>query len=113
MLYGSGDQNKLEYAKVLTAALTYLIVQQRDSVGLNIFDEEWRAVFPPSTQTGHVLTILQALESLEPADKTSMGPLIHDIAQRTNRRGLVFLISDCFDDVDALLSGLQHLRFQG
>src|SRR5438309_3704274 len=55
MLYGSGDQNKLEYAKVLTAALTYLIVQQRDSVGLNIFDEEWRAVFPPSTQTGHVL----------------------------------------------------------
>src|SRR6188472_732541 len=29
MLYGSGDQNKLEYAKVLTATLTYLVVNQR------------------------------------------------------------------------------------
>jgi hypothetical protein len=26
---------------------------------------------------------------------------------------LVFLISDCLDDVESLLSGLQHLRFQG
>src|SRR5256885_12325296 len=38
MLYGAGAKNKLEYAKLLTAVLTYLIVNQRDSVGLNIFD---------------------------------------------------------------------------
>ena len=113
MLYGDGAQNKLEYAKVLTAALAYLIVNQRDSVGLNIFDQTWRNVLPPSSQTSHILTILHTLESLEPQDKTSMGPLIHDIAQRVTRRGLVFVISDCFDDVGALLSGLQHLRFQG
>jgi uncharacterized protein (DUF58 family) len=113
MLYGKGDQRKLEFAKVLTAALAYLIITQRDSMGLNIFDESWRAVFPPSSQTGHVLTILHALEQLEPRDKTSIGPLLHDIANQITRRGLVFVISDCFDDVPALMSGLQHLRFQG
>src|SRR4051812_43808547 len=113
MLYGDRDTNKLEYAKVLTAALAYLIINQRDSMGLNVFDDKWRAVFPPSSQTGHVLTILNALEGLEPRDKTSMAPLIHEIANQITRRGLVFVISDCFDDVPALMSALQHLRFNG
>src|SRR6516165_12141218 len=42
MLYGNGVTNKLEYAKVLTAALSYVIVHQRDSVSLNVFDAAWR-----------------------------------------------------------------------
>ena len=42
-----------------------------------------------------------------------MAPLLHDLANQVRRRGLVFLISDCFDDVGQLLDGLQHLRFGG
>src|ERR1700676_1988132 len=38
MLYGDGPVNKLEYAKTLTAALAYLIIHQRDSAALNVFD---------------------------------------------------------------------------
>jgi hypothetical protein len=62
---------------------------------------------------GHVQKILETLESVEPRDKNEMGPLLHDIASHVKRRGLFFLISDCFDDVDSLLGGLQHLRFGG
>ncbi|MCI0639071.1 MAG: DUF58 domain-containing protein [Gemmataceae bacterium] len=113
MLYGSGDTNKLEYAKLLAAALAYLVVHQRDSVSLNVFDADWRERLPASGQPGHVQTILHTLESVEPRDKTAIAPLLHDLAQQVRRRGLVFLISDCFDDVPALLDGLQHLRFQG
>src|SRR5436309_16090027 len=36
MLYGDGAANKLEYAKTLTAALSYLIIHQRDSVALDV-----------------------------------------------------------------------------
>ena len=113
MLYGEGDFNKLEYGKLLAAALTYLIVHQRDSVSLNVFDAGWRQRLPASGQPGHVQTVLHTLESVEPRDKTAIGPLLHDLAQQVRRRGLVFLISDCFDEVDALLDGLQHLRFAG
>ncbi len=42
MLYGEGDTNKLEYAKLLAAALAYLIIHQRDSVSLDVFDAGWR-----------------------------------------------------------------------
>ena len=113
MLYGEGATNKLEYAKLLTAALTYLVIHQRDSVSLNVFDAGWRTRLPASGQPGHVQTILHTLESVDPAEKTAIGPLLHDLAKQVRRRGLVFLISDCFDDVDQLLDGLRHLRFAG
>ncbi|MCI0684946.1 MAG: DUF58 domain-containing protein [Gemmataceae bacterium] len=113
MLYGDGATNKLEYAKVLAAVLAYLIVHQRDSVSLNVFDAGWRDRLPASGQVGHVQTILHTLESVEPREKTSIAPLLHDLASQVRRRGLVFLISDCFDDVESILVGLQHLRFQG
>src|SRR5213082_1888276 len=42
MLYGAGRTNKLEYAKLLTAAISFLVIHQRDSVSLNVFDSDWR-----------------------------------------------------------------------
>ncbi len=113
MLYGEGDQNKLEYAKLLAASLAYLIIHQRDSASLSVFDVGWRRQLPASGQPGHMQTILQTLESTEPVEKTAIGPLLHDLAQLVRRRGLVFLISDCFDEPASLLDGLRHLRFEG
>lgn len=113
MLYGDGSTNKLEVAKLLAAALTFLIVHQRDSVSLNVFDSGWRTRLPASGQPGHVQTVLHTLESVRPQEKTAIAPLLHDLAQQIRRRGLVFLISDCFDDVATLLDGLRHLRFAG
>jgi uncharacterized protein (DUF58 family) len=113
MLYGKGDANKLEFAKTLTAALSFIIIHQRDSVALDVFDSDWRDRLPASGQMGHVQKILETLESVRPKDKNAMGPLLHDIANQVRRRGLFFLISDCFDDVESILGGLQHLRFGG
>jgi uncharacterized protein (DUF58 family) len=113
MQYGDGEANKLEYAKLLAATLSYLIIRQRDSVSLAVFDSTWRAQLPVSSQTGHINTIVHTLEATEPAEKTSIGPLLQQVAERVRRRGLVFIISDVFDDVDAFLKGMQHLRFQG
>jgi uncharacterized protein (DUF58 family) len=113
MLYGEGDTNKLEYAKLLTATLSYLIIHQRDSASLAVFDSQWRSRLPASSQPGHVITILNTLQITKPEEKTAMGPLLHQLAQQVRRRGVVFVISDCFDDVESLLGGLQHLRFEG
>jgi len=113
MLYGEGAQNKLEVAKVIAAALGYLIIGQRDSAGLYIFDSRWRNQLPVGSQPGHVQQILRALESTQPEEKTAIGPLLHSLAEKARRRGLVFLISDCLDEVAPLLEGLRHLRFMG
>ncbi|HEY2910498.1 MAG TPA: DUF58 domain-containing protein [Gemmataceae bacterium] len=113
MRYGSGDTNKLEYAKLIAASLSYLIVRQRDSVALRTFNDAWAAELPPSSQLGHINTITHTLEETQPRQKTRIGPLLDEVADRITRRGLVFLISDCFDKVESTLAGLRHLRFRG
>ncbi len=113
MRYGNGSSNKLAYAKLLAASLAYLVVRQRDSAALRIFDSQWRIQLPASSQMGHVRTICRELEALQPADKTGVGPLFEGFAESVSQRGLVFLITDAFDDTNALLKGLQHIRFRG
>jgi uncharacterized protein (DUF58 family) len=113
MRYGSGATNKLEYAKLLAASLTYMIIRQRDSVGLRIFNTEIFAELPNSSQMGHINVITHTLEELQPRDKTTIGPLLDEVADRISRRGIVVLISDCLEDIEPTLAGLRHLRFRG
>ena len=102
--------SKLEYAQCAAAALAYLILHQQDSAGLVTFDREVRTVLRPSGNPSHMQQILQALDDVRPAEKTAMGPIFHDLAERFKRRGIVIILSDLFDDVTALLAGLKHFR---
>jgi len=113
MRYGEGLQNKHEYAKLLAASLTYVIVKQRDAVSLRLFDSDWRAELPGSSQMRHVNVVCKTLEEAKPADKTGTGALLEQLAERVSRRGIVFVITDGFDDVEPMLKGLRHLRFRG
>jgi len=113
MRYGEGEQNKLEYAKLLAASLAYTVVKQRDSIGLRIFDDRLRVELPPSGNMAHINAICKTLEDAGAADKTSMGPLLERFVEQIGRRGLVFLISDGFDDPQSILNGLRQLRFRG
>lgn len=113
MRYGAGETNKLEYAKLLAASLSYLIIRQRDSVGLRVFNTGWAAELPQSSQLGHINTICHTLEATRAGEKTSIGPLLDQVADRVGRRGIIILISDCFDEVEPTLKGLRHLRFRG
>ncbi len=113
MNYGEEAKNKLAYAKLLAATLSYVIINQGDACSLDLFDSGWRQRIPPSSQPAQIRTILHALEMVEPAAKTSIAPLLDELAEATRRRSLFFLISDCFDEPASLLKALQHLRFRG
>lgn len=113
MEYGEGDSNKLQVGKLLAATLAYIVIHQRDTAALGVFDDGWRARLPASSQPGHINTILSTLEDIQPREKGNIGPLLSELAQQLRRRSLIFLISDCFDDVQGMLQGLGHLRFGG
>src|SRR3954468_12498699 len=82
MNYGEGASNKLAFAKLLAATLAYVVVHQRDTAALNIFDNGWRGRVPASSQPGQVMTILRTLEEIDPRDKGAIGPLLSDLAQQ-------------------------------
>ena len=113
MTYGSGKVSKLEYAKFLAASLAYLVLKQRDSVGLSVFDSEVRAYLPPRSTMGILLRMDQLLRDAKPAPKTAIAKQLHDVALMMKRRSFVVVLSDFLSDVDDVLAGLDHLRFDG
>ena len=113
MRYSSGGITKLQYGSYLAAALSYLLLKQRDAVGLMTFDSKIRNYLPPRSIQGYLNRILTELEHLEPGGETAIGDTLHMMAERLKRRGLVILISDLFDDEEAILSGLKHFRHGG
>ncbi len=113
MNYASGKVSKLEYAKYLAASLAYMVLRQRDSVGLSIFDSEVRAYLPPRSSMGIIMEIDRLLRDIKPTPRTSIAKQLHDITLMIKRRSLVVLVSDLFSDVDDILAGLDHLRFNG
>ena len=113
MKYGSGKVSKLEYAKYLGAALSYVVLKQRDSVGLSIFDSEVRAYLPPRSSMNIIVQIDRLLREVKPVPRTTIAKQLHDIALMMKRKSFVVVISDFFADVDDIMSGLDHLRFDG
>jgi len=113
MRFGSGAISKLEYAKFMAASLAYMIVEQRDSVGLATFDSELRRYLPPRSAMGVVSTIDEALGQTVAEPRTDIAALLHEFAGRIPRRGFVILLSDLFDHVEDFIKGLDHLRFKG
>ncbi len=113
MTYRSGTVSKLEYAKFLSAALAYLVLKQRDSIGLSVFDAEVRAYLPPKSSRSIILEIDRLLRDIKPSPKTSLAKQLHDVAMMMRRRSVVVVISDLLSDVEDILAGLEHLRHDG
>jgi len=102
--------SKLEYAQCIAASLSYLILQQQDSVGLVTFDKEVRALVRASSNPSHLKQLLHVMADSVPERKTSTGPIFHDLAERLKKRGIVLILSDLFDNVPAMMTGLKHFR---
>ncbi len=114
MGYGSGEITKLQYASYLTGALAYLMHRQRDSFGLIAFDDSISALLPASARSGHLRTVLLALERLRDRRRApNVAKPLHDLAAAVRKRGMVVLVSDLLDDPANVLDGLKHFRYRG
>src|SRR5262249_30077451 len=110
MGYQGKHPAKFEYARYVAASLAYLMLHQRDAVGLTLHDTKVREVIRPRANSKHLLQLLTALERAKPGDETALAPIWHSVALQLRRRSLVVVLSDCFDQVQAILRALQHFR---
>jgi len=110
MNYRSGALSKLDYGAIIAASLSSLLLQQRDSVGLALFSDGVRSFMPASSTPSHLRLVLTQLEHVETAPRTGISHTFHDLAERIRRRSLIIVLSDLFDDPQAVVRGLQHFR---
>jgi uncharacterized protein (DUF58 family) len=111
MGFGTRGVTKLEYGKMLAGCLTYLVHRQRDRVGMVAFDSDIVAHVPPSAK--HMDVVLHALDRLQPSAPGSLRVPLHKMAEHFGRRGLLVLISDLYEEPDAVLEAVAPLRFRG
>lgn len=112
MSYEGTGVPKFDYARYLAACLAYFVAEQRDRVGLAVFDEGITEWVPPSAKHRNIL--LHTLERLQPGTgQGTLGPPLLRLADRLRRRGLTVLISDLYEDPEAILEATKPLRGRG
>ena len=111
MSFQSNKISKLEYSKMITAALSYLLIQQKDAAGLFIFDSNIKNIIPPKSNKIHLNKILSIIEEMSIGEDTNISHILHLGAEKIKKRGLIILISDLLDNPENVMSSLKHFKY--
>lgn len=104
--------SKFSCARYLAAALSYLFIKQGDAAGLVTFDSEVRSYLRAGSRPSHLRRIVETLHQAETGEDTKVGNVLHEVAERIHKRGLVILISDFFDEPQDIIESLHHFDFR-
>jgi uncharacterized protein (DUF58 family) len=106
------EMTKFEYAKILAASFSYLLLKQQDAVGLAIYSDELKSYLRPKSKRTYLRQILTEIEKTQPKSTTKTSQSIDAIAENIKARGLVIVISDFLDDVGEILSSLKKFYYK-
>ncbi len=111
MNFGSQGITKLDYGKYLAACLVWFARKQRDRVGLVTFDNDIVERVPPSAK--NLNTILHVLDRLQPGGKGELRPPLLKITETFQRRCIIAVISDFYEEPRAAVDAINLLRANG
>ncbi len=111
MDYGTGPVTKLDYARYLAACLSYFSRQQRDRVGIVTFDADVVEYVPPSAK--HLEIVLHTLDRVAVGVGEGLQRPLAKVAEMIQRRGILVLISDLYEDPETVLRSVNALRHKG
>jgi uncharacterized protein (DUF58 family) len=109
---GNATWTKYDHATAIAASLAYMAIQQQDSVGLAIFDQVLSRYFKPSNSPAQWKLVVNELQQIPRWNKTSMGRILDQLAEKLTHRSLLVILSDFFDDIASIRQGLRHLRYK-
>ncbi len=104
--------SKFEYAQYLAAALAYLMIKQQDAVGLVTFDDKIQSYVKAASRPSQVRLVLSELDKAEPGKDTRLASTLHEVAERIPSRGLVVILSDCFESAAQIVESFHHFKFR-
>ncbi len=136
MAYSRLGVSKLDYAKTIAASLAFLLNRQQDLAGLVIagaadaaevaarellpaieeaapdskLPRSIRRYIPPRASPAHLNGLLTILEGVQAHGSTDVAGAMDFVAEKAQRRALVFVISDLFDPTPKALQSLANLR---
>lgn len=106
------EVDKFTYASVLAACIAYLVLQEGDRAGLQLFAAQ-AVVEQRAQRQGQLERICRALESHRPAGGTDAGKGLEHLCAPTVGRGLVVLLSDLVADPAEIARAADRLAHRG
>ncbi len=103
---GARGAAKVDYARLLAAALAYLVSGQGDAVGLLSFDAQVRRYLPARAGASHLRALLLTLASLDASGGTAAAAPLRRAIDLMRRRGLLVLVSDLYDEDERVAAEL-------
>jgi uncharacterized protein (DUF58 family) len=108
-----GRLTKLAYAERVAAAIAWLLLRQRDAVGLIRFDDQVRTVIPPRGRSVQWRRIIGALDDPGSGKGSDAPGAILRAAQLVRRPGMVVILSDLLVDEEEMTKAVSVLRGGG
>jgi uncharacterized protein (DUF58 family) len=105
---GRSGVTKLEFSRLVAAALAHVIATQGDAVGLVVYDTAVRQYVPSRFGQTHLRKLLAVLSKMEATGGTATAEALRRAVDLLKRRGLLLVISDLYDEDDAVESELRR-----
>ena len=109
--------NKSAFTALASAALMQMLKKQRDAVGLSIYSDNYEVYRPEKGSERHYQELFHELNKMvtqsPKATPTATYKYLHQIAEKTHRRSLIFLFTDMFQTLEQdqkLFEALRHLK---
>lgn len=99
-LFGSLDQNKMQWMTEISAVLAFSATQNHDKVGMILFSDKIHLYIPPKKGKQHILRMIRELLVLRPdSGKTRFDIPLQYLNRVQTKKNICFLISDFHDPV--------------
>jgi uncharacterized protein (DUF58 family) len=102
---------KIEFARIVLAALGLLAQRQRDAVGLGLAGAGLTDFLRARSSPAHWRAFIARLEGVMPGGVTSLAEALESLAELIPARSLVVIASDFYEDSARLAAALQRLRY--
>ena len=104
------DYSKLDYAKQLAAAITHILISQKDAVGYGTYADSLKNYIAPKSTKQQLMLLLKNIadNTVYEVDKTYTA--YENISFKLNRSGLTIIISDFLEDPEKLLEKILYLK---
>ncbi|MDD2889681.1 MAG: DUF58 domain-containing protein [bacterium] len=113
MKYTSTTLSKFEYASYLAASLSWLLMKQKDGVGLAIFDEKLSVFQPPATTKSHLARLMKILDESKPSNSTKILSNIDTLLAQIKKRSLVIILSDLLIPTADVIKAVKNISAKG
>jgi len=113
MAFPESGVTKFRYAQVLCAALAYLVSDQGHAVGLMTTEGGKLTYIPPRGGRVHLRSLIARLDRLEASNGWDGPQAIARGAQLLQRRGVVLVVSDFYDDEESMRREMRRAAQRG